>query len=279
MRYALIVILFVLCMPVQAEMSIESVNLHHRNAQEIIPILKPLLAKGGSITGTGYKLFIKSDPENIAQIRHLLGQIDVAAKNLLVSVSMDPAVMNNSTQASTRIHINNRHSKRNADKTTNAKQNKHEKHRIMYDTHLLQEMHTQRAPAVQTVRVSEGLWATIRTGQGIPVATRTRNPDGTVTDTYTYQAVASGFQVLPRVNGDQVTLTIRPQVQSIKNTNNGTYNSTELETTVSGKLGQWIPLGGVSTSVESSGSGIVYHTEQHNNENNRIFVKVELAKP
>lgn len=283
MRYTLIVILFVLCLPARAEMSIETVNLHHRSAQEVIPILRPMLDKDGSITGKGYKLFIKSDPENIAQLRRMLDEIDVAAKDLLISVSMDPAVMSESSNASARIQINSGNSRIEAGgktgSVTETDRDGHPRQRIMYDTHLLQQMQTQRAPAAQTVRVSEGLWATIRTGQAVPIATRTRNPDGTVTDSYTYHAVASGFRVLPRVNGDNVTLTIRPQAQSVSKTNSGSYDTTELETTVSGKLGQWIPLGNVSQSVQSSGSGIVYQTEQRQTDNNQIYVKVELAKP
>lgn len=283
MRYFAIIMLFVICLPVWAAMPIETINLHYRSAQEIIPIIKPLLDKDGSITGTGYKLFIKSSPGNIAQLRHMIGEIDVAVRNLLVSVSMDPAVMQSSETTSARIQLDNGNSKVEAGKDSGVsadmqRQSQPRQH-IMYDIHRIQEMHTQRAPAVQTVRVSEGLWATIRTGQGVPIATRIRNPDGTVTDTYTYQAVASGFQVLPRVNGDTVTLTIRPQDQTVNNNHSGTYDTTEMETTVSGKLGQWIALGGISKTSESNGAGITYETEQRQNKYNQIYVKVELAKP
>lgn len=284
MRYALILVLLSLCLSVQAEMSIETINLHNRSAQDVIPVLRPLLDKGASLTGTGYKLFIKSSPDNIAQIRHMLGEIDVAAKNLLVSVSMDPAVMHETTDASAHIQINSGNTRIEAGKngvtaSGGNREGHHPRRRIMYDAHLLQEMHQQRAPAAQTVRVTEGLWATIRTGQAIPIATRTRHPDGTVTDTYTYQAVASGFQVLPRVHGDNVTLTIRPQAQAVKQSSGGTYDTTELETTVSGRLGHWIAIGGVSQTQQSSSTGILSQAQQRQSNSNQIYVKVELANP
>lgn len=283
MRYALLLLLLAVCLPVQAEMSIETIHLHHRTAQEVIGILKPMLDKDGSITGSGYKLFIKSSPSNIAQLRQMLAQIDVAARNLLVYVSLDPTVMHEEQRASADIHVQTGQatlSTNNTTATTRSTDNQaHHKGRIMYDTRLLKQMHSRRYPQVQSVRVSEGLWATIKTGQAVPIASRTRNPDGTVTDTYTYQAVASGFQVLPRVNGDSVTLKIRPQAQTMSESHAGSYNTTEMETTVSGKLGQWIALGSVSQTTQSNGSGISYQTQQRSDANTQIFVKVELAKP
>ncbi|MGD9385256.1 MAG: hypothetical protein PVF28_01805, partial [Thioalkalispiraceae bacterium] len=46
-------------------MIIESIQLRHRPVEEIIPLIKPMLAADASITGTGYKLIIKSTPENL----------------------------------------------------------------------------------------------------------------------------------------------------------------------------------------------------------------------
>ncbi|MEJ2361470.1 MAG: hypothetical protein P8Z75_08590 [Gammaproteobacteria bacterium] len=281
MRYTLLVLLLVLSLPVHAEMTLETIQLHNRTAQEVISILKPMLDKDGSITGSGYKLFIRSTPDNIAQLRQMLANIDVAARNLLVSVSMDPAVIQQNSEASARIHIQDDHHRIQLG-SSDSKSPQHERQprrHIMYDARLLAQMHTQRAPQAQTVRVSEGMWATIKTGQAVPIVSRTRNPDGSVTDTYTYQAVASGFQVLPRVSGDKVILKIRPQAQAVNNSNAGSFDTTELETTVSGKLGQWIALGGVSQLSQTTGKGITYQTDQHRSEYNQLFVKVELAKP
>lgn len=283
MRTALFLLMLLVCVPVQAEMTLVTINLHHRPAKDLVSILQPMLDKGGSISGAGYKLFIRSSPENIAQLRHMLQSIDVAARNLLVSVSLDPAVLQENKHASLQANIKQGEVTLQTDgnRRTTADTNGHEHHRnhIMYDPRLFQQAQTERAPQVQTVRVSEGLWATIKTGQAIPVASRTRNPDGTVTDTYTYQAVATGFQVLPRVNGDNVTLTIRPQAQTLSTSKAGTYDTTEMNTTVSGKLGQWIPLGSVAQTQQTNNSGITYRTETRDDTNTQFYVKVELAKP
>lgn len=262
MRHLLLALLLFVCTPLHAEMRIDSIDLHQRTASELIPILQPMLDNGGSLTGTGYKLFIRSSPENIEQLRQMIAQIDVAPQQLLISVSLDRRVLDENQHAGAHVRIQG--GNRPAPEG-----------RIKYDVRMFERKQTTRAPQVQQVRVSEGLWATIRTGQAVPIATRNRNPDGTVTETYTYTAVASGFQVLPRVNGNTVTLAIRPQSQSTQARHEGAYNTTEINTTVTGKLGHWIVLGSVGTSRQHSGSGIIYHTQQHSNDTSQIYVKVD----
>ena len=51
-----------------------------------------------------------------------------------------------------------------------------------------------------------------------------------------------------------------------------------MDTTVSGKLGKWIALGSVAETQDNTASGISYHTQQRRDENNQIYVKVELLK-
>jgi type II secretory pathway component GspD/PulD (secretin) len=274
MRHALFILLLFLCTPLRAEMTIETIELHYRSADDVIHILQPMVAPGGSLTGSGYKLFIKSTPENIAQLRKMLADIDMAPVQLLVSVSLDSIVLQENAQGSARITVQGSSTLHAGDKSTHDNSDQSNS-RIKYDVHMFERARTQRKPQVQQVRVSEGLWATIKTGQAIPVATSTRNPDGTVTETYTYTAVASGFQVLPRVHGDTVTLMIRPQAQSPSASGGGAYDTTEMDTTVTGKLGQWIALGSVNEKTRGNAAGIAYSTAQRSDTSNQIFVKVE----
>lgn len=283
MRHALLLLLLSICLPARAEMMLETINLHNRPANEVISILQPMLDKGGGISGAGYKLFVRSSPENIAQIRQEVQELDAPVQNLLVSVSMDPEVMQENTQVSARISVNQGQATiqagGNGGVNIGTSGHGHHKGRIMYDARMLERAHTERAPQAQTVRVSEGSWATIHTGQGVPIASRTRNLDGTVTDTYTYRAVTTGFQVLPRVNGDNVILMIRPQAQTLSARNDGSYGTTEINTTVTGKLGHWIPLGSIAQIQQSNSSGIAYRANESQEQFNQFYVKVELANP
>ncbi len=41
----------------------------HRRAEELIPVLQPLLEQGGALTGQDYKLFVRASSANLAQLR------------------------------------------------------------------------------------------------------------------------------------------------------------------------------------------------------------------
>jgi len=66
--------------------SIETIQLQNRPAEEIIPIIKPMLSANDSVTGQGFQLFIRTTPENLAQVKQMISKLDVAAKLLQISV-------------------------------------------------------------------------------------------------------------------------------------------------------------------------------------------------
>jgi hypothetical protein len=131
----------------------------------------------------------------------------------------------------------------------------------------------------QRIQVLEGNPAFIQVGQSVPVQGRSvyRNAAGvTVVDDTSYQDVTRGFAVLPWVNGDQVTLEINPQ----RNTPGprGTVNVQQASSVVSGRIGEWIELGGVGQQAARSGSGTVYSTQSTSSDNRSIFVRVDEIK-
>ena len=118
--------------------------------------------------------------------------------------------------------------------------------------------------------------ATINVGQSIPVPARvvTRTVNGVVVqDTTSYRDVGTGFQVRPRVSGDRVTLEINPHRDTPGS--GGTVNIQQAYTTVSGRLGEWMELGGSSVSETRSGSGILSGNAAQRSDSRSIWVKVE----
>lgn len=278
MRNVFLALLFLHAMPVSADMQIQTIQLQGRTAEEIIPILQPMLAPGGSLSGTGYKLIVRSTPENIGQLRALLAEIDSPPEQLLIFVSDDVSVLDASRQHAGRITINkdgNTVSIGNASQVAAAGEARLEKEGVKIEGQASQRYQTRREPVMQQVRVTEGLWASIQFGQAIPYASRSLNPDGTVTETVTFQPVTSGFQVLPRIQGDTVTLSIRPQRQSAGGQTGGAYDTSAVDTTVRVQLGEWVELGG-SNQTTTSYSGVPGSARQsHSGEQQRIFVKIE----
>src|SRR5678816_1778749 len=66
--------------------SLEVIDLKYRTAAEVIPVLQPLVEQGGALTGQDYKLFVRTSPANLRQLRAALEQIDRKPNQLLVSV-------------------------------------------------------------------------------------------------------------------------------------------------------------------------------------------------
>lgn len=282
MRNWLITIALFASMVANAAMIIETVELRYRPAEEIIPVIQPLLVGDGSITGSGYKLFIKSTPENLEEIKEFITEIDVDKSQLLIHVavnnrqSMEEDSASVSVEASSphgRVRIEGNPGQADAGSVSSGTDSQ-----IKYDARIFNRESNKSQPVSQTVRVSDGYWATIQMGQSVPVATRLRNPDGTVTETLTYQNVTTGFRVMPRTQGNNVTLTIMPFADTLNTQHPGTINTSAMETTVTGRIGQWIHLGGTNIQSSDSSSGITYRTRVRDTTHNQIWIKVERPK-
>jgi len=277
MRKLLALLLLVVSTNLWSAMIIETIQLLHRPSEEVIPIVKPMLAQGASITGTGYKLIIKSTPENISQIQILLKEIDVNQNLLRVYVSMGQQSDSQKKHGSVSIEaesekgsvsIGTNKGKSDSNLTINNDNAK-------IQTHAYQTDSSKNKPIVQVMSVAEGYWASISMGQSIPVVSRARNSDGTVTESITYEQIMTGYNVMPRTHGDQVTLSIRPIRQSPSQERGGTIESTALETTITGKLGEWLFLGGTDQEENLINSGITYRTRIRSTDVNQVWVKVE----
>jgi hypothetical protein len=72
-------------------------------------------------------------------------------------------------------------------------------------------------------------------------------------DSVRYTDVGSGFLAAPQLLGEQVSIEIAPAMERVGP--NGVIESTRLATTVSGRVGQWIPLGSSQSDTRRSGYG------------------------
>lgn len=133
--------------------------------------------------------------------------------------------------------------------------------------------------ASQQLQVLEGRWATIRAGQAIPQVTLHTRPSGEVEQGIEYRDVETGFEVRPQVRGERVMLEVRPFRAAPSRRGGGVIEQQELSTTVSGRLGEWIDLGGVAEQRRESGSGTIYSTRERGQQTRDVRIKVELVAP
>src|SRR5210317_1188585 len=113
-KYKLILIntvlsFFVTTISVAQNLDLDVINLKHRTADEIIPIVQPFLIPEAAITARGYKLIIKSTPENLKQVKKIIAEVDAGLRQLTITVSIGQhtAEVENKTQAQIMAELNN----------------------------------------------------------------------------------------------------------------------------------------------------------------------------
>ena len=127
----------------------------------------------------------------------------------------------------------------------------------------------------------EGHPALIQAGQSVPVRNQTAyvRPDGVVVQNTTeYYDSTSGFYVLPRLNGDVVTLLISPRLSSVKPGQSPTFDVQNVETTASGRLGEWISIGGINQSFDDSNRQTFSSSRTRGSETSSVLIKVDEIK-
>lgn len=238
------------------------IGLHHRSAEEVVPLLRPFVAAGGTLAGSGQQLFIRTTPRNLAELRRLLRTIDRAPHQLLITVRQGAAAeqIEQASNASGSITVGG-HGYSGAARLR------------IYGTEGRNE-----ANDIQQVRVLEGNPAVIRMGQAVPVGNRSiaRTPYGDqTTDSITYRNITTGLTVVPHITGDGVSLEIIARRQVASDSGGGRVNIQRIHTTVAGKLGQWLDIGGVVTRQQYEENGIEYRRTAPAPGYGKVLLKVE----
>jgi len=265
----LVVVLFTLCAAGTARAELEVISLHHRTVDQVLPAVQPFVERGGAIQGMSGQIIVRSSPENIAEIRRLIATIDTPIRRLLISVRQDAAgseraggigVSGNVSGSAGGVTVGRPSGPNRVDVAVG------ERERAIDDR------------VTQQVQGLEGSPSFISVGSSVPVATTTRGPGGTVTTTTGFQQIDTGFQVVPRIAGDRVFLDILPQRATPGRYRPGGANVQRISTTVSGRLGEWIPLGGVGIESSSQASGIASRGTASTATTSGVWVRVEEIK-
>jgi type II secretory pathway component GspD/PulD (secretin) len=264
-------------------MQLEVIPLQKRMVDDVIQIIRPLIAPGGTVTGMNNQLIIKTTPSNLAEIKQVLKRIDHAPRRLMITVKQDVSgdsqfredslsgkYSSGDVQIRTgRDHSNDGLSISAGDKDSNIR------YRTLSGNLRADDRNTFKVQAL------EGQPAYINQGQSIPVNSSntviTRN--GVVVNQSTdYHDVSSGFYVLPRLNGDQVTLLAATELSSIKPGRHAATNVQGIETTVTGRLGEWMELGGIDQSFNREGRRNFSSSNVRGQESRTILIKVDEIK-
>lgn len=280
-------VLIFISSPAWAEL--EVITLQHRNAQDVLPIIMPLLDQDGVASGMNNQLILRTSPHNLAEIRKLLEHIDIAPRRLKITVmqNVDSETVRRLTEVSGNIGLGNdvrigmRGGSDDGDGgglVAEAGQGADRVSARVYSTRSL-----EADKKTQQIQVLEGGRARVSVGQSVPYAQRqvVRTPWKTkVTEGTQFREVNSGFYVLPRVNGNRVTLEISTQNDMLSQ-NSGAQPATRMQqmnTTLSGRLGEWLVLGDTFQQTEDDGSIVSTRSHSSANEQRNVMLMVEEIK-
>lgn len=227
-----------------AQAATEVVPLQHRASAELLPAAQAFIGKDGTVSAFENKLIVNASPERIDDLRALLQQLDTAPKRLLISVD------NNDS---------------------NFQDNRGNARVIHYGT-------SNRDGGMQQVQASEGQPALIQVGQSIPITSTSTSTDGygRIQSNTEYRNVTQGFYVTPSLSGDTVRLQISTNNDRISQERADVVKVQSTDTTVTGRLGEWITLAGYNqqSQADRSTSSRSYSTQR--GENMTLRVKVDL---
>jgi hypothetical protein len=230
---------------------LEIIDLHHRRADDVIPIVLPLLEAGGALTGADDKLFVRSSPANLAQIREAVAAIDRPQRQLLITVgqgSVDArdgtSVRGSATIGSGDVRVGVNRPPAGGSGAT-----------VIAGSHSVQTDQQNTS----SVRALEGSEAYISVGQSVPITSTTVTTGWhppVAQQSTSYRDVTSGFYATARVSGDLVTLEISSRQQAYR-PRDETIDTKGATSVVTGRLGEWIDLGAVRETQSGSSSGLL----------------------
>ena len=283
-RLVLIVLLLMPMLSHAAEKQVlEVISLGYRQADDVIPMLRPLLAPGGTITGTKNQLVVRTTRANMAELKQVLAAVDSAPRRLMISVrqssGMDTSRDAASVQGSVDVGTNARVTVPGRPGTTGDPGVSVQSGRTRVEGNVVSSQSARNDQLTQSVQVLEGNPAFIRTGQSaiVPNTQIIETPTGRQIIQGGGQTVQAntGFYATPRVNGDRVTLEIGTSRERLRNLETGSVSGQHVSTVVSGRLGEWIEIGGITQSMEQEQGEVLARSRDARRHDSRVMLKVD----
>jgi type II secretory pathway component GspD/PulD (secretin) len=254
------------------------IQLKHRPASEIIPLIRPLLGPEDALSGTDYRLIIRTSDRNLKDIERLLAQLDVAHRQLRITVEQgvadDRVITTHSVEGE--VPIGDKARIKLPERSSDNRGLVVQKDSLRFRTD--QRSTAGRNVASQTVMALDGQRASIRIGQSVPHVKKILAIGGRqvlIAQGIELQDVTTGFDVLPRLHGNRVRMEITPRLSTLRDPATGLADFHELATTVEARLGEWIDLGMILGQRNDAGRAILESAATESGERRTIRLKIE----
>ncbi|BCA79709.1 hypothetical protein [Desulfuromonas sp. AOP6] len=231
------------------------IQLQHRFAGDILPLITPLLREGENVTGNDSVLILHASPDRLSDLTDLVTTLDTPRKTLKISVRQERAGGDGATRTGLvlsgpeQIYAGGTRTLGNRQQATES-----------------------------FLRVLEGEAALLVIGREVPFTTEIAVVAGkhrAFSRTVEYKSVTTGFWVRPKILGQKIFLEVVPHMMALGPQGEETLEFQELSTTVALSPGQWVDLGQQLQQADEVSSSIVrLHTHNSQGEG-RIWIRVD----
>jgi type II secretory pathway component GspD/PulD (secretin) len=255
------------------------IQLRHRSAAEMVPLIRPLVGPNDAVTGTDYRLIVRTSEQNFREIEKLIAQLDTARRQFRIQVKQ--TVVGN--RSDTGVGLSGEIRTDNA-RVQLPRQTPPDNRGLIVRKDGLQletrQTRTSSSNAVtQFVSTLDGVPAFIRVGQSVPhvqrILTITGKQQIVLAQGVSYHNIVTGFDVVPQAQGDHVLVQITPRLSSLSNPTVGVVNFQEYSATVAVKPGEWIDLGGISGTGHDVRRAILDSGSSERAEQRTILLKID----
>ena len=219
------------------------ITLKNRTSADLLPVAQQFIGKDGNVSVYGNQLIVEAPSEKIQSLEALLRQLDKPARRLLITVDTSDNNLPD-TNSSTRV----------------------------YST-------ASRDGGVQQIQATEGVPALIQTGQSIPQTSTQTDAYGRLWAQTAYRNVTKGFYITASVTGETVHLAISTNRDRMSQEQPDVVNVQSTDTQVSGPLGQWITVAGISGQNLAGQQGQTRTYSTQSRDDMTLRVKVDALDP
>jgi hypothetical protein len=231
---------------------LEVIPLRYRTAPELIPVIEPLVGREGSVSGLQGQLVIRATPANLEEIKRILESLDTAPRQLLITVRQEGATSRSRSAAEASGSVGGEHGRVTVPGGRDARGGN-----VVLregDDHVrlraFEGSGSQSDRGTQSVRVLEGREAFLGDAGG-------------------------GVFVRPRVAGDRVSVDVSARRESLSSQPHRGVNVQGVITTVAGRLGEWIEIGGVGSETSARQSALLEGRTTAARDSRRVLIKVD----
>ncbi|MDI2590848.1 secretin N-terminal domain-containing protein [Pseudomonas sp. 681] len=228
----------------------EIVPLNYRTSADLLPVAQNFIGKDGQVSAYGNQLIVNAEPGKIDELKALLAKLDTAPKRLLITVDTNE----NNVQGDQGYSVNGA---------------------APSQTRIINRSTDSRDGGIQQVQASEGTPALIQVGQSVPLTSTQTDTYGRLQSQTNYRNVTQGFYVTASVTGDTVHLAISTNRDRMSQERPDVVNVQSTDTTVTGRLGEWITLAGVNRETQADKQALTRSYSTQGRDDMTLRVKVD----